>query len=276
MTSSKKIPASVLIIGQNTEKFLKRCLDSLIDFEEIIFIDGGSIDRTEEIAKSYPNVKFFMNPWPGFIKQRNLSLEKATKAWSFMIDADEAATPELVKKIGEIVELNDRSVVMYRIVRTEYFESKAIEIGHGRSEYQERLFQTNRVKYTGGVHHTHLIDDKPISEQQNFVRDFNFSLRILHDPDYRIEEMLTKLPRFSMYVGTEKFNNGRRVSAFEVLFSFVWTALRMMFRSRKMGKRGIVLAFMKAYSDSLSKLYIYNLQNFRNIEKSSTDQKYLG
>ncbi len=271
----EKIPASVLIIGQNSEKFLKRCLDSLINFEEVIFIDGGSTDQTESICKTYSNVKFFYNKWPGFVPQRNFSLSKASFDWSFMIDSDEAITSELEKEIKKVVLENDQRIVMYRIVRTEFFEKMAIESGHGRSEYQERLFQTKRVKYTGGVHHEHLIDGKPIKDMPTLVSDFPFNLRILHDPDYNLEEMIIKLPRFSMYVGAEKFNRGRRVSFFEVIFSFFWTTLRMAFRSRKMGKRGLVLAIMKAYSDSLAKLYIYNLSEFRKTHESDTNQRYL-
>lgn len=270
------IPCSVLIIGQNSEKFLKRCLDSLVNFAEVVFIDGGSTDKTEEIARSYPNVKFIFNKWPGFIKQRNLSVEQASYPWCFMIDSDEALTAECELEIRKTVEKNDQSIVMWRIVRTEYLEGMAIETGHGRSEYQERLFIRDRVKYTGGVHHEHLIDGKHINEQRHLVADFPFSLRILHDDKYSIEEMITKLPRFSMYVGAEKFNRGRRVSFLGIIFSFVWTTLRMSFRSRKMGRRGLVIALMKAFSDSLAKTYIYSLQYLKNADSTDTDKKYLG
>lgn len=276
MNNESLIPASVLIIAQNSEKTLKRCLDSLKDFKEVVIIDGGSTDKTEAIAKSYPNVKFTFNAWPGFIAQRNVSIDQASCEWCFMIDTDEELTPELKEQIRQIVLRNDKSIVMWRVARTEFFEGSAIEYGHGRSDYQERLFQRERVRYTGDSHHSHLIDGKPLSEKPQFVADIDFKLRVLHDPDYRLEDMITKLPRFSMHVGAEKFNKGRRVSAFGILFTFVWTATRMMYRSRKMGKHGVVLAFMKAYVDSLAKLYIYNLQSFRNIKESNTDKKYLG
>ncbi|AUN99075.1 hypothetical protein C0V70_13385 [Bacteriovorax stolpii] len=276
MTNDLSIPASVLIIAQNAEKHLRRCLDSLKAFKEVVIIDGGSKDKTEEIAKTYPNVKFVKNPWPGFIPQRNVSIDNASYEWCFMIDSDEAATPELVEEIRKVVEKNDRTIAMWRVVRTEYFEGAAIEYGHGRSDYQERLFLRDRTRYTGGNHHLHLIDGIDLGKQPHLMADFPRHVRVLHDPDYDLDAMITKMPRFSMLIGSEKFNKGRRVSAPEVIFSFVWTAIRMSWRSRKMGKRGIVLAFMKAYSDSLAKLYIYDLQNFRNIKQSEADKKYVG
>lgn len=274
--AAEKIHASVLIIAQNAEKTLRRCLDSLTPFHEIILVDGGSSDKTEEIAKEYSNVKFIFNPWPGFIEQRNISIDYANCDWCYMLDADEANTPELNEEIRKIVLENDLSVVMWRVVRTEYFEGTPIEEGHGKSQYQERLFQKKRVRYAGGNHHTHTIDGKLISDQKNLVRDLAFSVRVLHDPSYKLEEMIAKLLRFSICVGTEKFNKGRRVSPLGIIFSFVWTSLRMIYRSRKMGSRGIVLALMKAFGDGLGKLYIYNLEHHRQTEGSRSTQKYLG
>jgi glycosyltransferase involved in cell wall biosynthesis len=274
--SVEKIQASVLIIGQNAQKHLKRCLDSLVNFAEVVFVDGGSVDKTIEIAKSYPNVKVFENKWPGFIQQRNLSIKKASYPWCFMIDCDEAITKELENEIRKVVLKNDLRIVMYRIVRTEFFEGMPIEVGHGKSEYQERLFQRDRIQYTGGTHHEHLIDGHHISTKPELVADFPYELRILHDENYNLDEMMTKLARFAMYIGAEKYNKGRRVNAFEILFSFVWTSIRMMWRSRASGQRGIVLSLMKAYSDSLSKLYIYNLQHFSKTETTNADKKYLG
>ncbi len=52
MHSSKGL--TVIIPALNEERFLKNCLESLgnIDPEEVIVVDGGSQDRTVEIAKS--------------------------------------------------------------------------------------------------------------------------------------------------------------------------------------------------------------------------------
>ena len=273
---NKKIMASVLIIGQNSEKILRRCLDSLVNFQEVVFIDGGSTDKTESIARTYPNVKFIYNKWPGFIPQRNISIDHATLDWCFMIDSDEKLTPELEAEIRSIVEKNDHSTVLYRVVRTEYFEGKAIESGHGRSDYQERLFLRSRVRYTGGNHHEHLIDGKPTKEVPYLIKNINPKLRVLHDPDYRYEDMVTKLPRFTLLIGAEKFKKGRNVSFIEIIFTFVWTTIRLSWKSRKMGSQGLILALMKAYNDSLAKTYIYVLQNFRKDQTDKIDRKYLG
>ncbi len=63
---------AIIIPTLNEEKFIARCLDSVIEqtfpFEEmdVMVVDGGSKDRTQEIVESYrekhPNIRFIHNP----------------------------------------------------------------------------------------------------------------------------------------------------------------------------------------------------------------------
>ena len=39
----------VCIMGQNCEKFIEMCLESVKDADIIIYCDGGSIDKTQNI-----------------------------------------------------------------------------------------------------------------------------------------------------------------------------------------------------------------------------------
>lgn len=267
-----KIPISVLIIAQNAEKFVKRCLDSLVEFDEIVFVDGGSTDKTIELAQSYPNVKIYQNPWPGFIPQRNFSVSKATHPWSFMIDIDEAATPELVKAMAEVVQRKNPKK-MYRVVRTEYLEGEAIEIGFGRSDYQERLFQTAHIQYAGGVHHKHLIDGVETRMDDPEIENLPRHLRVLHNPDYSLDEMIQKLPRFSILIANEKFKIGRRTSALEVIFTFFGVFFKTYRKSWRAGHVGFVNCVCDALHQTITKLYIYHMQKARGEKMNQEFEK---
>lgn len=265
---------SVLIIGQNCGPFLKRCLDSLIRFDEVVFIDGGSKDNTIQIAKSYPNVCLYENPWPGFIEQRNFSLIKATHDWCFMIDTDEMVEENTVDEIFQIVN-NNPDKVLYKIMRTEYYLGTQLETGYGHSDYQERLFVRNRVKYFGGNHHGHLIDGIASTENQHLVGEFPKNLRIRHDESYGLNDWISKIPRFVLLVAEEKIQTNKKTNALLVLISFVGTFFQIWFKCRRLGKVGFVIATQTAVYRGLVKLKIYEHQHI-GFDKNKLRNQYLG
>ena len=246
---------SILIIAQNAESTIRRCLESTIAFSEVIVIDGGSTDHTQTICSQFSNVNFFTNPWPGFIPQRNFSITKASNEWCLMIDSDEALSKELIQYLMEL-NLNKLDKKLYSIVRTEYFEEIAVEYGFGRSNYQERLIKKSNVTYSGGIHHNHQIDGVLSTASHPEVGFFPENLRIDHKPDYSLDEMMMKLPRFSILIANEKIARGRTTNAFIVVFTFIGTFFQVYLKSLRAGKVGFVMAMMEALHRTMVKLYI--------------------
>ena len=69
---------TVSIITLNEEKNLERTLKSVQDFaDEIVIVDSGSTDKTEEIAKKL-GAKFVYKEWLGYGAQRNKAIDLAT------------------------------------------------------------------------------------------------------------------------------------------------------------------------------------------------------
>ena len=69
------INLSSAIITFNEERNISRCLDSLAGIaDEIVVVDSGSTDRTEEICKAY-GVKFIHQPFAGYIEQKNIAVK---------------------------------------------------------------------------------------------------------------------------------------------------------------------------------------------------------
>ena len=65
------------LIVQNEQERLPAALDSVAFCDEVIVVDGGSSDRTVEIARS-AGATVIENPWPGFATQRNIALDAAS------------------------------------------------------------------------------------------------------------------------------------------------------------------------------------------------------
>lgn len=270
----EKIKASVLLLSQNNENCIKRCLDSLVEFDQVVMVDGGSKDRTVEIAKTYPNVKVVEHAWPGFVEQRNFSIECADHEWCFMIDSDEAATPELITEIRKTLASNPNKK-MYRVMRTEFYLGKAIEFGFGRSNWQERLFLKKHISYTGGVHHQHMIDGVHQSQKQDEIGDLDPKARVLHDEEYGLKDWISKLPRFAILRAEEKIKAGRKMSAAEVFLEFPLTFFKIWAKNRGHKEVGFVITLQTAIFRTLVKLIIYEKTRV-GFDSRSKNVKKLG
>lgn len=82
---------SACLILLDEEECIRRALNSIWEHvDEIVVVDGGSVDKTREIAQSYAKVRLFDMPMPDdFAVQKNRAIEQARGEWIVFIDADE-------------------------------------------------------------------------------------------------------------------------------------------------------------------------------------------
>lgn len=83
---------SVVVACYNGARTLKACLDSLFKLNypdyEVILIDDGSTDATPQIAKLYPNLRYFRQQNHGLSVARNTGIAMATGEIVAFTDAD--------------------------------------------------------------------------------------------------------------------------------------------------------------------------------------------
>ncbi len=86
----KGTAVSACLIIKNEEQYLARCLWSILPIvHEIIVVDTGSTDRSEEIAAAF-GAKISHASWTNdFSEARNRSLEPAIGDWILVLDGDE-------------------------------------------------------------------------------------------------------------------------------------------------------------------------------------------
>jgi len=92
---------AALILTYNEEKHITRCINSLKDVcEEIFVIDSFSKDKTVEIAKIL-GAKVYQHPFENQARQFNWAINNCpiTSDWIWRVDADEYIEPALAEKV---------------------------------------------------------------------------------------------------------------------------------------------------------------------------------
>lgn len=147
---------SVVINTYNAEKFLKRVLDSVKDFDEIVVCDMESTDNTVAIAKEYgcKVVVFPKGDCTIVEPARNFAIQSATMKWVLVLDADELVTPELKEYLYEHISHEDASHGLW-IPRKNYFMGRFMHCFY--PDYILRFFIKDGAEWPHYIHSVPII-----------------------------------------------------------------------------------------------------------------------
>lgn len=91
---------STYILTKNSQKYLDEILEAIYSVsDEILVIDSGSTDNTEEICNRYQKVKFIFNAFETFKAQRLFAERTVENKYIFFVDCDEIPNSELIQAI---------------------------------------------------------------------------------------------------------------------------------------------------------------------------------
>lgn len=206
------IEASVYMITKNEERYLAGALECLRDFAEVVVVDCGSTDRTPEIARGFPNVKFFHHDWEGFARQKQWALDRCTKDWVVNVDADEYMQPELVKEIARVVR-EDRTDGLYFAI-SDVFMGRPCRLWKisGRLHCFRR--SCGRYDLTNEVHEGILFSGKGTEKTHAAILHYGI-------PD--VATAILKQNHYSTLKAQEKFRKGKKTTALKMLMIYPYT-----------------------------------------------------
>ena len=127
---------SILIPAYNSERWLPRCLTSILsqikDGVEIIIVDDGSADRTlqcaREFAEKWSCIEVFTKKNEGVGAARNFLLEKAKGEFIWFVDSDDYIVEGCLSLLlNELSETLDLLSVSYNEVNLTPFEGTGLE-----------------------------------------------------------------------------------------------------------------------------------------------------
>lgn len=117
------IDISIIVPIYNAEKYLKKCLDSLINQTkkelEFILVNDGSTDNSEKIIKSYNDkrIKYYKNKNQGIGKTRNFGIDKAVGKYLMFTDSDDYLEKDTCEKLYQKANKDNLDLVVCNFYR---------------------------------------------------------------------------------------------------------------------------------------------------------------
>lgn len=142
-----KLPEiSIIIPVYNSEKFLHRCLDSVLnqsftDFE-IVCVNDGSTDSSKAILEAYAavdgRVVLINKKNTGVSDTRNLGIKKSRGKYILFMDADDCIHPQLLEIAHFLLLFYNADIVNFGYIKKPYEDIK---------EHMVKSFDKNKVKH---------------------------------------------------------------------------------------------------------------------------------
>jgi Glycosyl transferase family 2 len=134
------------IVAQNEQRRLPAALESVAFCDEVIVVDGGSVDSTVELAREAGS-RVIENAWPGFAAQRNRAIDAAATDWILEIDADERVSPQLRSSIEGLLASASSSPGIAVFALRNRFLGKSLGASAKYPAYRSRLFRRSLYRH---------------------------------------------------------------------------------------------------------------------------------
>ncbi len=200
---ARKASLSVIMIVRDEADRIRVCLDAVHGWaDEIIILDSGSRDDTVAICRQYTD-QVEQTDWPGFGRQKQRALDRASGDWVLSLDADEALDPELKREIDFTLAQHSPPHQAYTLPWLTHAFGKTLHHGHW-ARAPLRLFRRDCGVFTLAAVHEKVV-------LQPGCRAGHLQ-GALHHYSYRsVDHARAKLGGYAALQARERFEAGRRV-----------------------------------------------------------------
>lgn len=199
---------SVVLAVFNEEKNLKSCLESVKNLAwEIIIVDGGSTDKTIEIAKEF-NAKIIHsdNP-PVFHINKNKAIDASRGDWVLQLDADEVVTRKLAEEIKKVTTVKSE-INGYWIPRRNFFLGRFLTKGGQYPDYTLRLYRRGKGRLPAKDVH----EQAEVSGKVAYLKN-----DLLHLRDKEFSDYIERFKRYTDLLSSQLKDKGVRINLISFL-----------------------------------------------------------
>jgi glycosyltransferase involved in cell wall biosynthesis len=203
---------SVCLITQDEEQNLPRALASLAGIvDEIVIVDSGSTDRTEEIAREY-GASFSVRTWTNYAEQKNFAAAQAANDWVLSMDADEEISSLLHTSLLDWKKRKPEAAV-YEVSRKTWYLGAWIKHSGWYPDFQRRLYRRDAAQFSGTIHESLKFQGPPGRLHGD----------LLHYTVRSFDEHKANVERYSTLAAQQMFAQGRRRWRTAVWFATPWS-----------------------------------------------------
>lgn len=146
---------SILIPVYNVEKYLRECLDSVLqqtfDDYELILVNDGSKDSSGAICDEYMSkrrekIRVFHQENQGVLLTRRRALSEARGDYIVWLDSDDKLDARTLEKLAAVIFESQGDIIIYGYALTDEIGKSIIKTVIPLSEVQEKVFEGERKK----------------------------------------------------------------------------------------------------------------------------------
>ncbi|ENM5762701.1 glycosyltransferase family 2 protein [Vibrio mimicus] len=234
---------AVALIVKNEARHLDECLQTVHDWvDEIVVLDSGSHDETEQVARRYTE-KFYVNAkWQGFGPQRQLAQSYVQSDYVLWLDADERVTPELKQSILQAVATN-KPDTLYQFARLSWVFGRFIRHSGWYPDRVLRLYPTQLTRYNDALVHEK-VHVEPSMKVETLAGD------AIHYTYNDVHHYLVKSAGYAKAWADQRQAKGKKASLSQGIVHAVGCFLKMYLLKLGFldGKQGFLIALLSAHS----------------------------
>jgi glycosyltransferase involved in cell wall biosynthesis len=228
---------TVCLVAQNEQENLPRVLASVQGLaDEIVVVDGGSRDRTAEVARAY-GAQVVQRPFTNHADQKNYAASLAAHNWILLLDADEELSDELKTSLHQW-KTCDPEFQVYEMARLTWYLGAWIHHSRWYPDWQRRLYRRDKASFDGAIHSALRYDGNVGRLNGNLL---HYTIRTFAEHEAKVE-------KYTSTIAQEMFEQGKRDWRAAMWFASPWSWIHHFFLGAGFldGYRGALIAQMAA------------------------------
>jgi len=210
---------TAVIITFNEADRLQKCLPPLSFCKEIIVVDSGSTDGTQELARQM-GARVIHRDMDGHGAQKAFAVQQATTDWVLSLDADEYLTPELAQNIKDLFANGTPPQVGYKVRRRFFFLGQELKRGGESKQGYVRLFNRTHGNFNNAAIHDKVV----ITGQTPLLAGF-----LLHESYRDLSDYFKRFNRYTSHTAEELYKQGKKASWVQIYLRFGFNFFRLLF-----------------------------------------------